>query len=77
MKCPACKSKTKVVDSRSVPGMNHRRRRHICLKCHNRFTTREVTDDEMAIYESLMVENEQMKATLSYLASFNTRKRGE
>ena len=31
----------------------------------------------MAIYESLVVENERMKATLSYLASFNTRKRGE
>jgi transcriptional regulator NrdR family protein len=41
MKCPKCKGKTKVLDSRRNPSNNIRRRRK-CVKCSYRFSTIEI-----------------------------------
>lgn len=40
MKCPTCKSETKVYDSRPTESGKYRRRE--CLKCGAKFTTMEV-----------------------------------
>ena len=41
MKCPKCKGKTKVLDSRRKSDNNIRRRRE-CVKCSYRFSTIEI-----------------------------------
>lgn len=46
MQCPKCNAvETSVVDSRSTGQTNRRRRQ--CAACGYRFTTREITDEEL------------------------------
>ena len=45
MKCPKCKARTKIIDSR--PTKTSVRRRHVCKACNHRFTTIELRFDEV------------------------------
>lgn len=48
MKCPKCGSKTYVIDNRPSDTYKHSlRRRRMCYKCKNRFSTYEVMSDEL------------------------------
>jgi len=44
VKCPKCKSKTIIINTRETS--NYVRRRHECKKCKFRFTTYEVIKNE-------------------------------
>lgn len=44
MKCPFCKNKTKIYNSRSTQTQTQTWRRHKCLSCNSTFTTKERVD---------------------------------
>jgi transcriptional regulator NrdR family protein len=52
--CPACKGRSKVLDSR--PHDDHLRRRRKCLECGHRWTTHEIDADLFALYEQASAE---------------------
>jgi transcriptional regulator NrdR family protein len=50
--CPFCDHKfTRVTDTRSAPHARSVKRRRLCLKCHERFTTYETTERPTARHE--------------------------
>lgn len=49
MKCPKCKHKTKVINSRPIPE-NKVYRRRACLECEHRFTTYEVFNPGLEMF---------------------------
>jgi transcriptional repressor NrdR len=61
MRCPECKSKTRVIDARPSTG-NFRRRRE-CLSCGYRFTTRERYVDPIPL-DALSVTRAEMEVLL-------------
>lgn len=69
MLCPKCRSpEVSVIDSRSL-GFSTYRRRH-CLDCGNRFSTREIPEDEAKAMQSIL-------NSLAYLIDQAERRKGE
>ena len=64
MKCIFCGNDTKIIETRESDDTT--RRRHECLVCHKRFTTKEITSAE---YDSLMElkrQNEKDKVKFEF-----------
>lgn len=69
MLCPQCRKPvhTKVIDSRgtSVGGQpNSIRRRRVCLICQTRFTTYEVTLEQLTAIDEKTVKVEMLQAAI-------------
>ncbi len=62
MKCPFCKSDTKIYNSRSSHAGQQTWRRHQCKQCHRKFTTREKIDWN----SSVLVQNTDGESPYSH-----------
>jgi len=64
--CPNCEGgNVRVIDSRAAPGLisgNTVRRRRACSKCNHRWTTLELTDDEIKSLSNGMIEHKKQIA---------------
>lgn len=56
MKCPKCKTQTKVIDTRENAAGTQTRRRHKCKICVTRFSTFERRNDTMLEEQALATE---------------------
>lgn len=75
MNCPNCNSDlTRVLDSRPRNGGNSTRRRYLCDKCDNRWSTREVeVDDVDAKYDLVYVRTDDLRALFEMIAILEQR----
>jgi len=58
MKCPFCRSDSRVIDTRDIADQGIRRRR-MCIKCGNRFTTFETVKLEQREETTLPIPDHQ------------------
>lgn len=73
--CPACgNAPTDVTDSRPTPNGRIRRRRE-CQTCHARFTTFEILEDDMAIFDLRRETSAASEAMNNAVTAFNTLRR--
>src|SRR5687767_10856059 len=68
VRCPECDVVTKVVDSRSKPGYNYRRRQ---CSCGTRFSTKEVAFNVVSIVKVVPTDDAKRKAELERLEELN------
>ncbi len=62
MNCEKCGGKTEVIASKQIDNFGDpiRKRRHVCPKCENRFTTYEIRADGIEKYKKFMKKADGM-----------------
>lgn len=65
MECPLCGSESSVIETRSSPRENRRRRQ--CNTCNHRFTTKEIA------YEDIKLTQKSLRRLATFLSTIDAR----